>query len=141
MKSETAVNTLVLGVVIFALTGCAQTSVLKSAPGDAASATVGNPIVLGRAHLAVVLDGKTYTGVAGESRMETTGEQSVRFGWNPAHKHQRIRQQTAFLFGSTILTASDGATLTCDHLQHGDDWRLRCKRPSGGEVAFQRAKE
>ncbi len=141
MKSEAAVKTLVLGVVILAMTGCAQTSLLKPVSGNGASATVENPIILGRARLTVVLDGNTYTGVAGESRKEATGEQWLRFGWNPAHKHQWIKQEMAFLFGSTILTATDGATLTCDHLQHGDDWRLRCKRPSGGEVALQRAKD
>ncbi len=141
MKSVAAGNTLVLGVMILALTGCAQTSLLKPASGNGASATVENPIVLGRARLAVVLDGKTYTGVAGESRKEATGEQALRFGWNPEHKHRWIRQEMAFLFSSTVLAATDGATLTCDHLQHGDDWRLRCKRPSGGEVALQRVRE
>lgn len=141
MTSKTAVNTLVLGVAILALTGCAQTSLLKAASGSDASATVENPIVLGHARLAVVLDGKTYKGVAGESRKEATGEQALRFGWNPEHKHRWIRQEMAFLFGSTILAAADGATLTCDHLQHGDDWRLRCKKPGGSEISLQRLGE
>lgn len=141
MKSKTAVSALVLGVAILAFSGCAQTSLLKAASGNGASATVENPIVLGRARLAVVLDGKSYNGVAGESREETTGEQALRFGWTPEHKHRWIRQEMAFLFGSTILAANDGATLACDHLQHGDDWRLRCKKPGGGEVALQRVRE
>lgn len=141
MKSETAVNTLVLGTVMLAFTGCAQTSLLRSALGNGASATVENPIVLGRALFSVVLDGKTYTGVAGEARKETTDEQSLRFGWKPGHRHPNVKQEMAFHFGSTNLVAPDGATLTCDHLQHGDDWRLRCKRPSGGEVELQRVRD
>ncbi len=89
----------------------------------------------------MVLDGKTYNGVAGKSRKEATGEQTLRFGWNPEHKHWWIRQEMTFVFGSTILAATDGATLTCDHLQHGDDWRLRCNRPSCSEVSLQRLGE
>lgn len=42
-----------------------------------------------------------------------------------------------FLYGSTTLTAADGDKLDCGHLRHGDDWRLLCKRPDNGEVAFQ----
>ena len=141
MISKVAVNTVVMGVAFLALTGCAQTSLLKEASGSGASATVEDPIVLGRARLAVVLDGKTYNGVAGDARKEATGGQALRFGWNPGHKHRWIKQEMTFLFGSTVLAATDGATLTCDHLQHGDDWRLRCRRPSGGEVALQRARE
>ena len=46
-----------------------------------------------------------------------------------------------FLFGSTILKAPDGTQLACDHLRHGDDWRLRCKKPDNEEVVLQRARE
>ena len=81
------------------------------------------------------------TQVLGVAFLALTGEQALRFGWTPEHKHRWIKQEMTFLFGSTILAAIDGATLTCDHLQHGDDWRLRCKRPSGGEVFLQRARE
>ena len=52
-----------------------------------------------------------------------------------------IKQEMDFLFGSTILTAPDGTQLACDHLRHGDDWRLRCKRPDSKEVVMQRVKE
>ena len=138
---RSALNALALGVVSFALAGCAQTSLLKSASGDGASATVENPILLGTARLSVVLDGKTYTGPAGEARKETSGEQARRFGWDPEHKHPHIKQEMKFLFGSTTLTAADGARLECNHLQHGDDWRLRCKRAGGGEVHLQRVRQ
>ena len=141
MISKAPMNTLVLGVAFLALTGCAQTSLLKAASGNGASAAVENPVILGRARLAVVLDGKTYSGVAGESRKETSGEQALRFGWTPEHRHRWIKQEMTFLFGSTILAATDGAALSCDHLQHGDDWRLRCKGPGGREVFLQRAGE
>jgi hypothetical protein len=135
---ESAVNTLALGAVILAVAGCTQTPLLKPVSGNGASATVENPIVLGRARLAVVLGGKTYAGVAGEARKQATGEQARRFGWDRARKHPHIKQEMEYLFGSTILTAADGATLACDHLQHGDDWRLRCTRPGGGVIALQR---
>ena len=85
--------------------------------------------------------GKTYAGVAGEARKDTTGEQALRFGWDPAHKHPHIKQEMDFLFGSTILTAPDGTQLACDHLRHGDDWRLRCKRPDSKEVVMRRVRE
>lgn len=142
MKSETAVYTLVLGAVILALTGCTQTSLLKPVSGNTASATVESPpLYMGTARLTVALSGKTYTGAAGELRRETTGEQALRFGWDPAHKHPNIKQEMKFLFGSTTLTSADGAKLDCDHLRHGDDWRLRCNKPGGGEVALQRVRE
>jgi len=41
-----------------------------------------------------------------------------------------------FLFGSTTLAANDGMLLACDHLNHGDDWRLRCLIAQGNELAL-----
>lgn len=140
MKST--VHTLALGAVIFALAGCVQTSTLKPVSGNTASATVESPpLYLGTARFIVALGGKTYTGAAGELHREITGEQALRFGWDPAHKHPNIKQEMIFLFGSTTLTSADGAKLDCDHLRHGDDWRLRCKKPGGGEVALQRVRK
>lgn len=140
MKS--ALQTLGLGALILALAGCAQTSLLKPASGNTASATVESPpLYFGTARLAVALGGKTYTGATGELHQETTGEQALRFGWDPAHRHPNIKQEMKFLFGSTTLTSADGATLDCDHLRHGDDWRLRCNKPGGGDVALQRVRE
>lgn len=140
MKST--VHTLGLGAVIFALASCAQTSTLKPVSGNTASATVESPLLfMGTARLTVVLGGATYTGAAGELIKETTGKQALRFGWDPAHKHPNIKQEMEFFFGSTTLTSADGAKLDCDHLRHGDDWRLRCKKPGGGEVALQRVRK
>ena len=140
MKST--LHALRLGAVIFALAGCTQTSLLKPVSGNTASATIESPpLYFGTARLTVALGGKTYTGVAGELHPEITGEQALRFGWDPAHKHPNIKQEMKFQFGSTTLLSSDGAKLDCDHLRHGHDWRLRCKKPSGGEVALQRVRE
>lgn len=127
--------------VLLALAACTQTSLLRPASGDGASATVVNPILLGTAQLSVVLDGKTYTGLAGEARHDTTGEQARRFGWDPEHKHPHIKQEMKFLFGSTALMAADGTKLECEHLRHGDDWRLRCKTAEGKDIALYRVKQ
>ena len=140
MKST--VHTLGLGALILGLTGCTQALLLKPVSGNTASATVESPpLYFGTARLTVVLGGTTYTGAAGELHQETTGEQALRFGWDPAHKHPHIKQEMKFLFGSTTLTSADGAKLDCDHLHHGDDWRLRCKKPGGGKVALQRVRK
>lgn len=74
MTSKAAVNALVLGVAIFALTGCAQISLLQEKSGSGKSATVENPAILGRARPAVVLDGRTGNGVVGESARPTRAE-------------------------------------------------------------------
>ncbi|MBX3647776.1 MAG: hypothetical protein KF766_08955 [Rhodocyclaceae bacterium] len=132
---------LAFAVATGGLPGCTQTSLLKPVSGNAASATVESPILTGTTRITVSLDGKTYAGVAVEARKDTTGEQALRFGWNPAHKHPYIKQEMDFLFGSTILTAPDSTQLACDHLRHGDDWRLRCKRPGGGEILLQRVRK
>ena len=87
------------------------------------------------------LGGKLYTGVVGELQRDTSGEQALRFGWAPGHKHPFIKQEMKFLYGTTILTAADGSRLSCDHLQHGDDWRLRCKTAGGEEIALYRVKQ
>lgn len=137
--AKTVFMTLVLAAAVL-LGGCAQTSVLWSPLDKRASATVQDPILPGDAHITVVLDGKTYSGVEGESYEDTTGEQALRFGWKPEHKHPNIKQEMDFFFGSTTLVASDGSRLSCDYLHHGDDWRLLCKTPVGGEVALQRIK-
>ncbi len=138
---KTASIALVLAAATAGLSGCMQTSLLKPVSGNAASATVESPILAGTARITVSLAGKTYVGVAGEARKDTTGEQALRFGWDPVHKHPHIKQEMDFLFGSTILTTPDGSQLACDHLRHGDDWRLRCKRPDGGEIVLQRVRE
>ena len=57
------------------------------------------------------------------------------------HKHPFIKQEMRFYFGTTTLTADDGAKLACDHLKHGDDWRLRCKIGDGKEIALYRVKQ
>lgn len=132
---------LALAVATGGLSGCTQTALLKPVSGNAASAIVESPILAGTARITVSLDGKTYSGMAGKAQKDTTGEQALRFGWDPAHKHPHIKQEMDFLFGSTILTAPDGTQLACDHLRHGDDWRLRWKRPDSGEVVLQRGRE
>ena len=132
---------LALAVATGGLTGCTQTSLLKPASDHAAFATVERSILASTARITVSLDGKAYIGAAGEARKDTTGEQALRFGWDPAHKHPHIKQEMDFLFGSTILTAPDGSQLACDHLRHGDDWRLRCKRPDSKEVVMRRVRE
>lgn len=136
-------NAFALGIItIFVLPGCTPTLLLKPVPDDSASATVESPpLYFGTARLTVVLDGKRYAGAAGELREDKSGMQARRFGWRPGHKHPNIRQEIKFLFGSSVLTAADGTQLECDHLRHGDDWRLRCKRPGGGEVQLQRDRQ
>lgn len=119
------------------LAGC-QTSLLKPVSGNTASATVKYPILIGATQITVSLDGKAYAGVAGELHRDTTGEQALRFGWEPGHRHPHIKQEMKFLFGTATLTAADGSKLVCDHLQHGDDWRLRCKTAEGREIALNR---
>jgi hypothetical protein len=122
------------------LGGC-QTSLLKPMSGNSAFATVKYPIFVGDTQITVSLDGKTYAGIAGEFRNDTTGEQALRFGWKPNHKHRNIKQEMLFLFGTTTLTAVDGEKLICDHLKHGDDWRLRCNSVEGKEMALYRVKQ
>lgn len=79
-----------------------------------------------------------YVGGAGELVEDDTGKQARRFGWEPAHKHPNIEQEMKFLYGSANLTDAGGDKLEYDHLQHGDDWRLRCRKPGNGDVTFQR---
>lgn len=131
-------RTFALVVALLQLSGCTQTLLLTS--DNSASATVKSPpIHFGTARFTVVMDGKTYVGSAGELREDTSGTQSRRFGWAARHKHPNIRQEMKFLFGSSMLAAADGGQLECDHLRHGDDWRLICKKPAGaGEVQLQR---
>jgi hypothetical protein len=136
MKTQASSLAITIAVAVL-LAACAQISTLKPTSSASASATVENPIIFGKARLSVVLGGKTYTGQAGESRNDTSGDQARRFGWNPEHRHPHIKQEMDFLFGRTTLRAVDGAQLQCDHLQHGDDWRLRCKDASGGEFQLQ----
>lgn len=133
---------LTLLVASLTLAACTQTSLLKPESGNAASATVESlPVLFGTARFAVSLDGKTFTGAAGELHEDTTGDQARRFGWAPAHEHPNIKQEMKFLFGSTTLTAANGDKLECDHLRHGDDWRLRCKTPSDGDIQLQRVRQ
>lgn len=131
---------LVLAAAAGVLGGCAQTSLLRSPTDNGASATIVDPILPGAARITVVLDGKTYSGVEGEAHEDRSGEQALRFGWKPTHRHPNIKQEMDFFFGSTTLTASDGSKLLCDHLHHGDDWRLRCRTPGGAEVPLRRLK-
>lgn len=119
------------------LAGC-QTSILKPESGNSATATVEHPIFFGQTHIAVTLDGKTYTGVAGESQEDITGEQALRFGWQPEHKHRSVRHKLRFFFGTTILTEDGGEKLVCDYLKYVDEWRLRCKIGEGKEIALYR---
>jgi len=137
---KTALAALTLIAASAGLAGC-QTSLLKPMLGNSASATVKYPILWGTTQITVVLDNRIYTGVAGELNDETTDEQVSRFEWAPEHEHPNIKQEMSFLFGSTTLTAVDGEKLTCDHLKHGDDWRLRCKTVNGEEIALYRAKQ
>lgn len=136
---KTALTALALVAATVGLAGC-QTSLLKPMSGKATSATVKYPILWGDTQITVSLDGKTYTGLAGELHDETTGEQARRFGWEPSHVHRNIKQEMKFLFGSTTLTTNGGDKLVCDHLKHGDDWRLCCKTVNGKEIALYRVK-
>lgn len=138
MKTRLIVFVLIAATGLLA--GC-QTSILKPESGNTASAIVEHPILLGTTHITVTLDGKLYTGVAGELHKDATGEQALRFGWQPKHKHFRIKQEMEFYFGTTTLTTADGEKLDCDHLKHGDDWRLRCKLGDANEVALYRVKQ
>lgn len=121
------------------LVACTQTALLKPVSGNFASATVeSHPILCGTAHISVSIDGKTYAGDAGALVEDESGVQARRFGWEPAPRHPHIKQELKFFYGSTNLVAAGGDILECDYLRHGDDWRLRCKRPGNGELAFQR---
>ncbi|MDT3736784.1 MAG: hypothetical protein ROZ00_11200 [Denitratisoma sp.] len=134
------INRWVMSFVLFSLAGCSQTLLLQQMAGNSATATVESPpLHSGAARLTVMLDGKTYAGSAGETHEDATGEQARRFGWSKDHKHKWIKQEMEFLVGSTVLVAADGARLECDHLRHGGDWRLRCKRSGGGEIQLQPA--
>jgi hypothetical protein len=136
---KAAMRLLAMFAAVPALVACTQTSLLKPVSGNSASATVESlPVLFGTAHISVSMDGKMYVGDAGGLAEDETGKQARRFGWEPAHKHPNIKQEMKFLYGSTSLTAVDGDKLECDHLRHGDDWRLLCKRPGNGEVTFQR---
>lgn len=137
---KTALAALTLVAASAALTGC-QTSFLKPMSGNSASATVKYPILWGATQITVALDNRIYTGVAGELHDETTNEQARRFEWAPGHEHPNIKQEMSFLYGSTTLTAGDGEKLSCDHLKHGDDWRLRCKTAQSNEIKFYRVKQ
>ncbi len=127
--------TLALVAMTGVLTGC-QTFLLKPESGNMAFATIEHPVFWGNTRITVSLDGKSYAGIAGELKNETTGEQAKRFGWKLDHKHPNIKQEVNFLFGSTTLAAGDGMLLACDHLNHGDDWRLRCLTAQGNELAL-----
>ncbi|TBR11099.1 MAG: hypothetical protein EPO47_02520 [Rugosibacter sp.] len=131
---------LVLVVASGFLSGC-QTSILKPESGKTATATVEYPILFGTTHIAVTLDGKTYTGVAGELHEDIGGEQALRFGWQPKHKHYFIKQEMEFFYGDTTLSADGAETLPCDYLKHGDDWRLRCKVGDGKEISLYPVKQ
>jgi len=137
---NTALTALVLVFATVGLGGC-QTSLLKPMSGTSAFATVKYPIFLGDTQIAVTIDGKAYTGIAGELHKDTTSEQALRLGAEPNHRHRNIKQEMLFLFGTTTLTADDGEKLICDHLKHGDDWRLRCNTVGGKEIVLYRVKQ
>lgn len=137
---KTALATLALVAATAGLTGC-QTSLLKPMSGNSASATVKYSLLWGDTQITVSLDGKTYSGIAGKLHNETTGEQALRFGWEPGHQHRRIKQEVNFYFGTATLAADNGEKLVCDHLKHGDDWRLRCKAVNDKEIALYRIKQ
>ena len=118
------------------LIGC-QTSTLKPELGNLATATVQHPLFFGATHITVNLDGKIYTGVAGELHEDTTGEQALRFGWQPKQRVS-VRHKLRYFFGTTSLTSDDGGKLACDHLKYVDEWRLRCKIGEGKEIALYR---
>lgn len=122
------------------LAGC-QTSILRPESSNSASAIVDDPVLFGSPHFTVTLDGKTYTGVASELRKDQGGEQALRFGWQPEHTHFLTKGKMGFYFGTTTLTTVGGEKLICDHLNHGDDWRLRCMLGDGNEIALYRVKQ
>lgn len=126
---------LTLAVTAGLLTGC-QTFLLKPASGNIAFATIEHPVFWGDTRITVSVDGKSFTGIAGKLRNDSTGDLAKRFGWKLDHKHPNIKQEVNFLFGSTTLVASDGMLIACDHLKHGDDWRLRCQTAQGKEVTL-----
>ncbi len=137
---KTAFSALVLVVTTGMLTGC-QTFLLKPESGDMAFATIEHPVFWGNTRITVSLDGKSFSGIAGELKNETTGEQAKRFGWKLDHKHPNIKQEVNFFFGSTILASGDGMLLACDHLSHGSDWRLSCTTSHKREIALYPMKQ
>jgi len=134
---KTTLATLALVVATGLLTGC-QTSLLKPEQGSTAYAAVIYPIFWGATRIEVTLNGKIYKGVANESSIEISGQQAIQFGWQSNHNHPYIKKEMRFLLGETTLDASDGAKLTCSHLQHGDNWLLRCKTTQSDEIKFYR---
>ncbi len=137
---NTALTALIMVFATVALGGC-QTSILKPMSDTSTFATVKYPIFVGDTQITVSHDGKIYNGIAGVLHNDMTGEQALRFGWEPNHKHRNIKQEMLFLFGETTLTADDGEKLICDHLKHGDDWRLRCNMVGGKEMVLYRVKQ
>lgn len=125
----------VLIVTMGLISGC-QTFLLEPASDGMAAATVKAPMLFGTTYIAVALDGKSYTGVAGKSNT-ATAEQAMQYGWKPGHKHPFIRRgELKFRLGMATLTATDGSEIACSHLQHGNDWRLRCKTTNDRQIDF-----
>ncbi len=135
-RSKFPLATLGTAIVLVTLTGCQQTLKLKPDSSIDASAIVTSQILHDSAQISVLLDRKIYSGQVIKPSKQATDEQAVQFGWQPGHKHRNIKQEVLFFFGTTTLNSDDGATLTCDHLKHGDNWRLRCIANAGKIVFF-----
>lgn len=134
--SKFSVATLSAAIVLVMLTGCQQTLILKPDSSINASAVVTSQILYDSAQISVFLDRKIYSGEVIKPTKQATDEQAIQFGWQPGHKHRNIKQEMLFFFGTTTLNSVDGTTLTCDHLKHGDNWRLRCIANAGKIVFF-----
>jgi hypothetical protein len=121
------------------LSGC-QTLELQTATAPRISATVTNPVFFGDARIAVSIDKNTYQGSVSKLSEIAFGDIPKQFDWNPEHKHMNIKQEMAFLFGTTTLQAENTETIQCEHLKHGNDWRLLCTNPKGEQLGLLQAK-
>ena len=137
---KTTLTTLALVVATGLLTGC-QTLELHTISEPRVSATITDPVLFGDARIAVSVNKKIYQGSVGKLSEIAEGDISKQFGWNPDHEHRNIKQEGAFLFGTTTLQAGDATTIQCKHLKHGDDWRLLCTNPKGEKIDLLQAKK
>ncbi|MFO0440477.1 MAG: hypothetical protein ACK5ZW_07485 [Betaproteobacteria bacterium] len=138
MNGIVKLSILIAGIGV--LSGC-QTLELHTASEPKTSATITDPVLFGDARIAVSINKKIYQGSVGKLSDIAVGDISKQFDWNPDHEHRNIKQEMAFLFGTTILRADDATTIQCKHLKHGDDWRLLCTNPKGEQIGLLQAKK
>lgn len=138
MNGIVKLSILIAGISV--LSGC-QTLELHTASEPNTSATITNPVLFGDARIAVSINKKIYQGSVGKLSDIAVSDISKQFDWNPDHEHRNIKQEMAFLFGTTILRADDATTIQCKHLKHGDDWRLLCTNPKGEQIGLLQAEK